>query len=397
MASLCARCAAARLLVLVAATVFPLTARAIESSSSDSAAPTELIGASNTLLEFAVDDSQSVLRRINALTSGARGIDFTNFTVQLGDQQLAGDAMNTISKPIVTPVVNSVLGRRSDADRFGVFTDGSVSLGRTDTGVRTTDAIDLNTGVDYRVRSDLVIGTAAGYAHDPARDGLDISSWHGSLYGTYFRPDRFHVDALFSYGGSTIESTRLVATDASDAAMSTAKASSGGRGRSGLLSGAFDWKWGQLAFEPRIGAQYLDSGVGRLEETGAQDGVSISNQSSQSLRVNAGSQVRVSLKLAKLVLTPTVAADYLHDLADRTDTIDVRFAGNWPARGAIDTVRPSRDDPGYFTWSVGATAQWTKSLSAFVSYRTFAGADATETRDFAWGLQFKATPGAHGS
>ncbi|HET6472653.1 MAG TPA: autotransporter domain-containing protein, partial [Pseudomonadales bacterium] len=109
----------------------------------------------------------------------------------------------------------------------------------------------------------------------------------------------------------------------------------------------------------------------------------------------AGARLGVSVRLPWIVLTPRLDADYVHDVADRNQTVDVRLAGD-PSTDDGDSIdaslRPTRTDPGYFVWTVGATAQWTKLLSAFVSYRTYAGADAPVTKELMWGLQFKATP-----
>ena len=401
----------APLVVAIATTAVPPFADAVERPPTNLVAPTELIDAASTVLDLAALENQSVLRRIAALRAGSRGVDFANLTVQVGDQQLAGDSVNAISKPIVGRVFDGVLSGSDDADRFGVFTNGAVRAGNSGFGdgsqassrSRAADAIDLTTGIDYRVLDGLVVGTSGGYSHDPERGALDVSSWRTSLYGTYFSRDRshgdrshgegFHVDALLSYGTSTVDSTRQVATDAFGTAAGVAKATAGSRQLSGVLAGAFDWICGPWAFTPRIGAQYLDADVDRLDETGAADyDLSVADQSAQSLRLNAGAQLGVALRLPWIALTPKVDADYVHDLADRADPIDVRFTGDSPDGSIASSVRPTRTDAGYFVWSVGATAQWTKAISAFVSYRTFAGADTTTTRELAWGLRFKATP-----
>src|SRR5262249_51802033 len=109
--------------------------------------------------------------------------------------------------------------------------------------------------------------------------------------------------------------------------------------------------------------------------------------------VNAGAQLGVALRLPWGVVTPRFDADYVHDLADRSQTVDVSLASPNDATSVLDaTLRPLRTDPGYFVWSVGASAQWMKALSAFVAYRTFAGADTPVTKELTWGLKFTAKP-----
>jgi uncharacterized protein YhjY with autotransporter beta-barrel domain len=360
----------------------------------DSLVPSALIEAANTALDLAALENQSVLRRLAALRGGSHGVDFANLTVQVGDQHVAGDSVNAVSKPIVGSVVDGVLSGAGigDADRFGVFTNGAVRVGRTTFGAKADDAIDLTTGVDYRLRNDLAVGASGGYSHDPGAGPIDIETWRSTLYGTYFARDQFHIDALVAYGASTIDSSRTVVTAGNPSTV--AKASAPGKQLSGALSGAFDWKYGPWAFGPHAGAYYLDTDVGRLDETGAGDyDVSVGNQTAQSLRVNAGAQLGVALRMPWGVLTPRFDADYVHDLADRDAIVDVSLASPTDSATLLDTsLRPLRSDPGYFVWSVGASTQWMKALSAFVSYRTFAGADTPTSKELTWGLKFTAKP-----
>jgi uncharacterized protein YhjY with autotransporter beta-barrel domain len=366
-----------------------------EAVDIDALVPSTLIEAANTALDLAALENQSVLRRLAALRGGSHGVDFANLTVQVGDQRLAGDSMNAVSKPIVGSVIDGVLSGAGigNADRFGVFTNGAVRVGRTTLGAKAEDAMDVTTGVDYRLRNDLAVGASGGYSHDPGAGPLDLATWRGTLYGTYFEPNGFHLDALVAYGSVNIDSARAVA--ATGAATTVAKANAAGRQLSGVLSGAFDWRYGPWAFGPHAGAYYLDADVGRLDEAGAGNyDVSVGDQSAQSLRVNAGAQLGLALRMPwGGVLTPRFDADYVHDLADRDTLVDVSLASpSDPATLVDGTLRPLRSDPGYFVWSVGASTQWMKALSAFVSYRTYAGAEAPTSRELTWGLKFTARP-----
>jgi outer membrane lipase/esterase len=357
----------------------------------DTLVPSTLIEAANTALDLAALENQSVLRRLAALRGGSHGVDFANLTVQVGDQHLAADSVNAVSKPIVGSIVDGVLSNAGVADRFGVFTNGAVRVGRTVFDAKADDAIDLTSGVDYRLRDDLAVGASGGYSRDPS-GSLDLTTWRSSLYGTYFTRDRFHVDALLSYGTVAINSTRAVETAANP--TTAAKANADGRQLSGVLSGAFDWRYGAWAFGPHAGAYYLDADVSRLDETGAGTyDINVGNQSAQSLRMNAGAQIGVALRTPWGVLTPTFDADYVHDLADRDQTVDVSLASLTDNSNSIDAaLHPLRTDPGYFVWSVGASTQWMKSLSTFVSYRTYAGADAPTLKELTWGVRVKVAP-----
>src|SRR5262249_47752454 len=139
-------------------------APADDSTTINAVVPSSLIEAANTALDLAALENQSVLRRLAALRGGSHGVDFATLTVQVGDQRLAGDSVNAVSKPIVGSVVDGVLSGAGigDADRFGVFTNGAVRVGRNTVGAKADDAIDLTSGVDYRLRDDLAVGASGG-------------------------------------------------------------------------------------------------------------------------------------------------------------------------------------------------------------------------------------------
>ena len=360
----------------------------------DALAPGALIDAANMALERAVLQSKSVMQRIAALRNGANGVDFANLSLQIGDQQLSGDSMNAVSKPIVGRVVDGVLNGGDDAHRFGMFANGNVRTGKRSGQNQARDAIDLTTGIDYRLRNDLAFGAAAAYAHDPSNGPVEIESWRGSIFGTYFQRDRFHVDGLVTYGTSDIDTTRtLNAIDALQADAATARAATTGRQLAGELTTAFDLKQGPWAFGPRIGAYYLDVDVDRLDETGAGPfDLSVGSQNAQSLRVAAGARLGLAVQLPWGVVTPNVNADFVHDVQDRSGSVDVRLANDLFGAGVRPAVlQMESSDSGYFVWSVGATAQLAQAISAFVTYRTFEGADSAAS-ELTWGLRFKATP-----
>ena len=77
----------------------------------------------------------------------------------------------------------------------------------------------------------------------------------------------------------------------------------------------------------------------------------------------------------------------------------VRFAIAAPllalvARGRLRAaltpgVLPDPLNPGYFVWSVGASAQLLRALSGYVTYRTLASVDSVTSNELTWGLRFE--------
>jgi hypothetical protein len=49
--------------------------------------------------------------------------------------------------------------------------------------------------------------------NDPSRGAMAIESWRGTLFGTYYKRDFFHIDGLVAYANSAFDSRRRIAFD----------------------------------------------------------------------------------------------------------------------------------------------------------------------------------------
>ena len=72
-----------------------------------------------TALDMASMQNDSVMRRTAALRSGVQGVDLAGLNLQAGERRLAGDSLNAVSRPILSPVLDSVLNR-GDAVRWAL-------------------------------------------------------------------------------------------------------------------------------------------------------------------------------------------------------------------------------------------------------------------------------------
>ncbi len=335
--------------------------------------------------------NDSVLQRTAALRSGVQGVDLAGLNVQAGDRRIAGASLNAVSRPLLSPVLDSVLNR-GDADRWGAFANGDVHRNGSAIGA---DNIGMTTGLDYRFGDHLAVGSSLGYASfgvgaDPGHGFLDVESRRVSLFGTYYRQNAMHVDGLIAYGSTAYDSVRRLDADAPGTGSAIAKGSASGSQLSGALTSALDLQNGPWRFGPKVGAYFLDVGVGRLSElgAGAQD-LSIGNQSAQSTRLTAGAYLSVALPVPFGVLTPNVNADYVRDNV-RSAAVDGQLRSDPSTRlNLIPGASPDPLDPGYFVWSVGAKAQIAKVLSGFVTYRTLATAASVTSNELTWGMRFE--------
>jgi len=348
-----------------------------------------------TALDIASMQSGNVMQRIAALRSGARGLDLTGLNVQAGERRIAGDSLNAVSKPILGPVFDGVLNG-GNTDRWGAFANGDVRRNSASTivGATSDDSIGMTTGIDYRLGDHLAVGSSVGYASfgiDSAaqRSVLDVQSKRVSLFGTYFRRDLMHVDGLIAYGTNAYDSARRIDSGDAQGLAPVAKGSMSGSQISGALTSALDLRIGPWTFGPKLGAYFLDVDVDPVNEYGAGDAnLAIGNQRAQSVRLSAGAHLSLALDVPFGVLTPSINADYVHD-DDRAPSVDVRLRSNPADLIASPDPAFSQMDPGYFVWSVGASAKLAKALSGFVNYRSIASVDQSTTNELTWGVRFE--------
>ncbi len=345
-----------------------------------------------TALDMASMQNDNVMQRIAALRSGVQGVDLAGLNVQAGERRIAGDSLNAVSRPFLSPVLDGVLNR-GETERWGAFANGNVH--RDGSEAIGGDNIGMTTGIDYRFDEHLAVGSSLGYASvglASVPDGgfLDVESRRVSLFGTYYRQNAMHVDGLIAYGSTAYDSLRRLGDEAQGMGPAIARSSAAGTQLSGALTSALDLQQGAWRFGPKLGAYYLDVDVGRLNELGAGDrDLWMGNQRAQSTRLTAGAYLSVALPVPFGVLTPNFNADYVRDDV-RAAAVNGQFRSD-PSTHLVLIPDPLPDalDPGYFVWSVGASAQFAKVLSGFVTYRTLASADSVTSNELTWGMRFE--------
>jgi uncharacterized protein YhjY with autotransporter beta-barrel domain len=354
-----------------------------------------LFGAAHSAIEVTAIQNNNVMQRIAALRSGARGAELSGFNLQTDGQHIGGDVMNAAWRPTLGRVLDGVLRGADGDDRLGLFLNGTVRRGNA----KELDSnVGLTTGIDYRLSDSFALGTSLGYTNmnvenDPSRGAMAIESWRGTLFGTYYKRDFFHIDGLIAYANSAFDSQRRITFDDVQA---VAQSAGNGRQVSGALTSAIDLKHGPWTFGPHAGAYLLKADVAALDEFGAGDyDLTVGSQHAQSARLNAGARLAAALRTPWGVLTPHISADYVHDLADGVGAVDVRFArllfaSSASASQAAVGLRMDPPEAGYFVWSVGASAQLARAVSGFVDYRSFASADNLATNELSCGVRFQA-------
>jgi outer membrane autotransporter protein len=374
----------------------------------DAINPEELIVAATTALRLTSMQNGNLMDRINALRSGATGIDLAGLDFQIGNQRIAGSALNEVLRSTLAPVVGKLLGGAAGADdfaRWGLFANGSVKFGDKDATENEAgfdyDSISVTLGADYRFRDNLIFGLAAGYVsvesdYDRSGGELDIDGFNLSLFGTYFQADSFYLDGMFTWGTNDYDTVRNIEyTDAFGTVQARTTGNTDGMQFSGGLSGGFDFNRGPWTFGPHAGAYYFDVDVdGFRESGGGAFDFEIGDQNAQSFQVNAGGHLSYVVNTSWGVLIPHARFDWVHELEDNAETVGVRLVNdpfsldpNDPT--PIVELRTDRPDSDYFVWSLGASAQFINGVSGFLSYRSAAGFDDFTMHDISWGLRFE--------
>src|SRR5690606_21267147 len=320
--------------------------------------------------------------RLNALRNGATGLNLVGLNLEVDGQQIAGH--------VLQEMFDRLTGGGASADespwgRWGAFVNGRIATGDQDESDNEAgfdfDLYSVTAGVDYRFRPNLIVGISAGFGSvdtdfEGGEGGMDIDSWNGALYLTYFREETFYLDALATYGRNDYESLRRIAFGN---IQRTGRGETDGSQWSLGVGAGWDFSRGGVTFGPHFGAYYFDVAVDGFTETGALGlSVAVDDQKSQSFTVNGGGHVSYAWLTDWGVLVPNARLDWVHEFEDNRETLSFRFVndpftGNGNEPSTTITLQSNRPDPNYLIWSLGVSAQFVHGLSGFVNYQAYTG------------------------
>jgi outer membrane autotransporter protein len=372
----------------------------------DAINPDQWMAATTVALRLTRVQHGNLAQRINSLRSGATGLDTSGLNVHVHGLP--------VPQEVAAELLRSMLGGGASADdliggedfgRWGLFANGNINFGDQS---RTANqaGFDFNTlgitaGIDYRLRDNLFLGAAVGYANvdvDFARAGgdMDVDSWNLSLFGTWFQTDRYYVDALVNYGRNDYDSKRHIRfSDAQGLFERTAIGDANGKQLSASLAAGYDFGRGPWTFGPHAGTDYLDVDIGRVREQGAGAlNMIVGRQSAKSLTLNAGGHASYVYAATWGVFIPHLRLDYVRELETDRHLMDVRLAAdpfaNDPSNPSPTiTLQSDRPDPSYFVWSIGASAQFVNGIAGFVNYQHMSGMNDFTLSQVNYGLRFE--------
>ncbi|MFW6093893.1 MAG: autotransporter domain-containing protein [Pseudomonadota bacterium] len=371
----------------------------------DAVNPEELMVSTINALRLTGLQHGNLGQRLNALRNGATGVDLTGLNVEVDGQQIAGTALQEMFDGITGGGASADEGHI--AGNWGMFVNGRIATGDKDGNAYESgfdfDLWSVTMGADYRIKPNLIVGLSAGFGsvesdYDGNAGELDIDSWNGAAYLTYFQEESFYFDALATYGENDYDSVRNIAFDTGVLQVNRlARGSTDGTQYSVGIGSGWDFSRGGFTFGPHFGSYYYDVEVDGFSETGA-DGldVMIDDQTSESLTVNAGAHVSYAWLTDWGVLVPNAKVDWVHEFEDGRDTLSFRFAndpftGNTNDPSPTITLRSDRPDENYMIWSVGMSGQFVYGLSAFVNYQAHAAYEDVDMSEWSFGARWEKT------
>jgi len=249
-----------------------------------------------------------------------------------------------------------------------------------------TDSWSINLGVDYRLRSDLVLGGSLSYAStstDFSNNGgkLDSDSYNLLFYGTYYPSDQLYFDGLLGIGQNDYDQKRNIKyqlVSQGTRVNQQALASYDGKQHFAYLGTGYDFNAGALTYGPTAQLSYSKINVdgyteemGNLDAEGSGWGVAIDDQDFKSVTFSLGAKMIYAVSHSWGVLSPQVDLNWIHEFEDDPAIVNGFFVGD-PSRSSFNITREGADSD-YGTFGFGATAVFKDGTSAFVYLDTLFG------------------------
>lgn len=370
----------------------------------DAINPDEIFAAATSALRLTSAQHGNLSQRLNALRSGASGVDVAGLNLSIDGRQISGTALQEL--------FNQLTGGAASADdatwgRWGAFVNGRLSTGEKDDTANEAgfdyDLYGISVGVDYRIRQNLIAGVAAGFGgveskYQGDRGSLDIDSWNVAAFVTYFREESFYADALLTYGRNDYDSQRRILFDTGSGTVDrTTNGTTDGTQISFGTGIGWDFSRNALTYGPHLGVYYYNVEVDGFRESGAGGlDLAIGDQSVTSLTGNAGLHASYAVLTSWGALIPNVRVDWVREFEDSSESMSFQFVNDPfvadPGNPSPTiTLTSDRPDNNYLLWSAGVSAQFIMGVSGFVNYQTYTNYANFSIDEWNFGLRWEKT------
>ncbi|MBE0435792.1 MAG: autotransporter outer membrane beta-barrel domain-containing protein [Methylomicrobium sp.] len=283
--------------------------------------------------------------------------------------------------------INGLGGAAGDdlgfGSNLGVWLNMNIRVGDVNTtfeqlGFRY-DNYGFTGGADYKLTDNLVLGSAFSYLRSNAVFGLNMGetttdTYTGSIYGTYYFWDNFHLDAIASYGGNEYQTTRRISYTIPGVETFSAEATAtpGGNQHAYSLGVGYDFSYGPFSLTPYFRGNYIGLSVDSYRESGGAGwGMAFSDQNVESWTTTLGGETSYAISLPFGVILAQFRAEWHHQYKDGSRTIGASFIDD-PSGQRFNVVSQS-PDRNFATIGTSLSGTFADGLSGFISYDVMLG------------------------
>lgn len=349
----------------------------------------------------ATSQSRNISARMTALRSGASGVSLQGLSLNLQGKHLPVGS-------IAHSYLSSGGGASADSAallnaKLGFFVSGEVAVGDRDAS-SLESGLDFKTqgltaGVDYRFSEQFFLGAAVGYIDtqtnfDNTASELKAKGYSVSLFGSYYHPSEFFIDASFTAGKNNFDQLRVLDYQLGNtlAVNQQFNADYQGNYYSVLLGAGRDYYSGPWTFGPRANLQYTKISADQIVEAstsasalGSGWATQIDSTQQESLILQLGAKASYAKSTQWGVLIPFAQVDLLHEFKQDAQLITARFLQD-PSAAKLN-VKTDKPDRNYVRVSLGSSIQFKQGVSGFVNYSTELAKRAWEGHNFSIGVR----------
>jgi outer membrane autotransporter protein len=346
-------------------------------------------------LSFAASRMQgrSLIDRMNFLRQGESAAA-GNAGGRLGGRPgLSASRLNGVLLAYNGASLSGLFSGRPSANRqpWGLFANFVGTLGTQDTTARqigySYNIFGFNTGLDYRLRPDLIIGGATGYYHTSSwfKDNGGEATVHSIpfyLYGVY-HPGNFYLTGSLGY---TLNLYKLDRTVAFGTISRTAQSSLSASQLNLAWETGYDLALARLIITPAANLFYSTVWLPAYTETGAGSlNLRVEAQTADSLQTGIGARCRYPATVGGFRITPQFSAFYQHEFANASRTLDARLS---QAGGAFSfqTEAPTRN---FAVLGAGLEVQCGEKFFLQATYNAEVGREHTTAHYLNAGLRWE--------
>lgn len=346
---------------------------------------------------FTNQQISNISSRISAVRKGVSSISLGQLSFRLNGINMPGSVLNQALHASLTKddeSTDEIPGLFSN--RFGLFMNGSVSLGDRDP-TSNEDGFEYNSygitfGSDYRINNQSFAGLAAGISNstvDLNGNGgdLTVSGLSLSAYGNHYFQEQYYVEGVLNIGFNNYDMNRRIDLK-NNTPIRTAKSDTSSVQNGFSVGGGYEMYDGPLSANFYGRLNYVKTGIDAFSETGAQElNIAIKSQDVDSLVSSFGVQLNYTHSTQWGVLIPFIWASWEHEYLNKSYNINGSFVNDqFNTAFSIKTDSPDRN---YFTNGQGISAVFPHGISAYFRFETVLGRENVHANNIAFGGRYE--------